>query len=39
MISTIRQKALKLLMAVWAWICAQGRRLRDSPLAFYRSLG
>jgi len=24
---------------VWAWLCAQGRLLRASPLAFYRAMG
>jgi hypothetical protein len=27
------------LRALWRWLCAQGRLLRASPLAFYRMLG
>jgi hypothetical protein len=28
-----------LFLGVWRWLCAQGRLLRASPLAFYRMLG
>ena len=27
------------LAGIWHWICAQGRLLRASPLAFYRAMG
>ena len=26
------------LRAIWAWICAQGRMIRASPMAFYRGV-
>jgi hypothetical protein len=28
-----------LLLVVWHWLCAQGRAIKASPLAFYRMLG
>jgi len=28
-----------LALWLWAWLCAQGRLLRASPLAFYRAMG
>ena len=28
-----------LVLAVWHWLCAQGRLLRASPFAFYRAMG
>jgi len=29
----------RLLLAIWHWLCAQGRLLRASPLGFYRVMG
>ena len=34
-----RRGVLRLLLVVWRWVCAQGRLLRSSPLAFYRAMG
>ena len=38
-VSAARRATLRLILAVWCWLCAQGRLLRASPLAFYRAFG
>jgi len=38
-VSAARRATLWLILAVWCWLCAQGRLLRASPLAFYRATG
>jgi hypothetical protein len=37
--SAAGRATLWLILAVWCWLCAQGRLLRASPLAFYRATG
>ena len=34
-----RRAARRLFLGVWHWLCAQGRAIKASPLAFYRMLG
>ena len=38
-VQVARRAARRLYLGVWHWLCAQGRALRASPLAFYRMLG